>query len=310
MINNKISGIPEQEFKLGYWFFIHRDLFKKVIISLLLLIILSFGGYGIIGLIRYLATTRAYNQMLVSLTENNVDTSFWKIKNKAEEIQVIKVQAIALGQTYDLVAEIKNPNLRWSVTSLDYRFLVDGQELATGSSFILPLEEKYITAYNIRLNNNYKDISLVITENRWQRLRDFKEFPILNFIMTGQQVEDINLTSQGAQQGTRLAIDLTNRSAYSFWQVNITALLKSGNEIMAVASKAITSMESGQTQTVEFFWPQSYHNISEVIIKPEVNVLDPEVFKPLTSNPVNKSMMDFTACAWERYLANAKTAIL
>ncbi len=285
MTNNEISRIPEPEFKLGYWFFLHRDLFKKIVIGLLILVILIFSGYSLVGIIKYLATSKAYDQMLVSLVEDNINTDAWKFKSSAQEIQVLKVQVIPLGKTYDLVAEVKNPNLRWSASDLNYQFIVDGQEVAAGSTFVLPLEEKYITAYNIELGSNYKEVALAVTDNKWQRIRDFKEFPVLNFIVTDQYVEDISLTSQGARQGTRLNIDLTNRSAYSFWRVDVTALLLSGSQVMAVASKSITTMESGQTQPVEFFWPSSYHNITEAVVKPEVNVLDAKVFKPLTPIP-------------------------
>ena len=94
---------------------------------------------------------------------------------------------------------------------------------------------------------------------------------------------DVNLNdlSENKQAGGRLTFDLTNNSAYSFWQVMVTTVLKSGGAVVAITNRVFDDFTSGQTQSATFFWNVNSDNVTSVEVKAEVNVLDKRVFKQL-----------------------------
>ncbi|MFH1867312.1 MAG: hypothetical protein ABIJ81_04510 [Patescibacteria group bacterium] len=276
----ELPKISNQEFKFGYWFFMHRDLFKKVIIGVLVLLIVVFWGFSLVKLVSYLATSKAHNEMLENLTGTVVESSAWHTRNQPEEIQVLQVTAIPVGKTYDIVALIKNPNLRWAAAKVDYVFLSNGSEQIAGTGYLMPLEEKYFLESNVDLGLSASEVSLEIRDVNWYRIRNFTEFPNASFDIADQQLVNLATLSPGSQ-GMRLRVDLTNISAYSFWEINVQAILKSGSMPVAVATKPVQIMESGKTKSLEFIWTSPLPNVTNIEIKPEVNVLDASVFKPL-----------------------------
>ncbi len=269
----------DQEFNLGYWLFLHRELFKKILTGALIIVAVAFLAYSSIKWIGYLASTKAYNEMLFSLTNSEINYQSWHEKNKPLAIEIIGVVAVPMGQTYDLVAQIKNPNLQWAISSFDYNFQVNGQTKARGNSFILPLEEKFVFVRNVVLENSLANFSLSLDNINWYRIKDLKNFPLPNFISAKQKIEDLYTLTEGQANGTRLTFDLTNNSPYSFWDVRVVSLLLSGNQVRAVGVKEIRSVDANETVQLKFDWPEAMSGLTNAIIKPEVNVLDAGVLK-------------------------------
>jgi hypothetical protein len=71
-MDQEVDNISEQEFKLGYWFFLHRDLFKKIITWFLAVVVLAVWGYSAVKWVQVLATNKSHEQMLISLSETEV----------------------------------------------------------------------------------------------------------------------------------------------------------------------------------------------------------------------------------------------
>ncbi len=269
----------DQEFKLGYWLFLHRELFRKILIGALIMVAAIFLGYSSIKWVSYLASSKAYEEMLFSLTNSEINFQSWHEKNKPLAIEVMGVVAVRWGQTYDLVAQIKNPNLQWAISKFDYNFQTNGQAKGEGSSFILPREEKFVFVSNVALDSLSANLSLSLDNIIWYRIKDLKDFPLPNFVAAEQKIEDLFTLTDGQANGTRLTFNLTNNSPYSFWDVRIVSLLLSGNQVRAVAAKEIKSFDSNETVRLKFDWPEAMSGLTNAIIKPEVNVLDTNVFK-------------------------------
>jgi len=99
------------------------------------------------------------------------------------------------------------------------------------------------------------------------------------FNITDQQIEQVTPAEATSPTATKLTFNLENSSPDSFWQVGLTAILSRSGSIQAVGQQVIANVESKTTRQVEFYWPESVIVADNLIIKPEVNVLDPRVLK-------------------------------
>jgi len=273
--------LTQAEFKTGYWLYEHHSLFKKIVVWCLVVVCVGLWGYASIKFISYLATIKAHEQMLVSLVGETLDTTDIHERNKAQDIEVVSVMAVPSGTNYDLVALVRNPNLQWSANRVTFTFTSGGEAKAQGEDFILPLAEKYIFVPDVDLPGSITDIVLSVDKVEWQRIKNFKDFPITDFTISKQQLDNLADLSDNSQVGSRLTFDLTNNSAYSFWQVAVVAILKSGAGVVGIASRIVDNFDSGQTQPLTFFWDFNSANVTNIEVKAEVNVLDQSVFKAL-----------------------------
>ena len=75
-------------------------------------------------------------------------------------------------------------------------------------------------------------------------------------------------------QPSQISFDLTNDSAYGYWQVNAVALLYSGGTLAAINYATISQLRSLETRTIELNWAQDLPAIDSIQIVPEVNYID------------------------------------
>lgn len=282
-MDQDVDNISEEEFKLGYWFFAHKDLFKKILIWFLVILVLAFWGYSLVRWIQILATNKSHREMLINLSEADVSHQVVLNSGRPADLEIVKLHLIPSGKTFDVVVELKNPNLRWGAKTFSYNLMADGASLAQADSFILPLEEKYIAMYDIELINKTARLDLVVNDVVWQRIKDFKDFKRPDFTVANQRVDDLSTISGQAINGTRLDFNITNNGPYSYWRVDLIVLLFSGGQMVAVGNQPIRIFDSGQTKNVEMAWPATIPNVSEVVVKASVNTLIPEVFKTISS---------------------------
>ncbi len=270
----------DQGFKLGYWLFLHKKFFRKLLIGFLIVVAIVSFGYSSVKWASYLAGTRTYEEMLLSLSSSQINYQAWHEKNKPLEVEVMSVVAVPVGQNYDLVAQVKNPNLQYALSKFDYTFTVKGQVKVSGSSFILPREEKFILATNITLDEIPSSaLGLSVANTSWYRIKNLKEITLPDFTVANQKIEDLFTLTDGRVTGTRLTFDLTNYSLYGFWDIRVISVLTSGNQIRAVAARELKSLDVNTTVSLQFDWTEAISGLTNAIIKPEVNVLDPSVFK-------------------------------
>ncbi len=278
-MDQEVDNISEQEFKLGYWFFLHRDLFKKIITWFLAVVVLAVWGYSAVKWVQVLATNKSHEQMLISLSETEVSHNAVLNSSRPMDIETVKVSVIPSGKNYDVVVEIKNPNLKWGARDFAYDLTSDSSVISSGRGFILPLENKFLSFYNIDLPSSASKIEVTFKEVDWSRIKDFKDFRRPNFTISDQQIDNLSTASGGTFSGTRLKFDILNGSPYSFWQVDLTVLLNTGGQVLAVATQPVRIFNAGESKTIEINWPTTIPYVSDVVVKADVNTLSEQVFK-------------------------------
>lgn len=276
-----MSDLSDQELKFGYWYVVHREQFKRALYILV-------GGIGIILVaysgwqwIEIISSQQAEEESLRILVGSEVNFQDYHRRNQPLPLEVgLATATPGISQsTFDLIAQVKNPNPRWGARTVSFTFTV-GQTSISGSSFLLPLEDKYVISLGIPLERQPEFVSLTINGVGWQRIRDVAQFPIPAFSVTEQETSQLS-PAGGGVSGTQLDFQLTNESAYNFWEVGVTAVLARGSTIQAVGYQTLKNVISGGVYAVQFFWPRGLGATDRLIVKPEVNVLDPATLRPV-----------------------------
>jgi hypothetical protein len=236
-------------------------------------------SYALWQVTDWLANRRAEDEAIAQLLQTEVNTEGYRQNNAPRALSVGTATAVpAANGFYDLVAEVKNPNIKWGASSAPFTFTVDGMA-SKGETFFLPLEEKYVVKLAVPLKNKPKRVELKFDKFNWQRIRKLGELPIPIMDIKDEKLEPVIPQDESTPIGSKLSFILENTSPYSYWQVGLTVVLSRTGSIQAVGQQVISDVESQGTRRVEFYWPGLNIVADNFIVKPEVNVLDPRILK-------------------------------
>ncbi|MBI5466141.1 MAG: hypothetical protein HY974_02550 [Candidatus Kerfeldbacteria bacterium] len=276
-----MPDFSDKELKYGYWYFLHRGAIRRGFIVAAVLVIALIWLYASWQFVDWLSSRQAEEESMRLLVSSSVNFQEYHQRNAPLDVTVGLVTAVPAGaNTYNLLAQVKNPNLKWGAKSMAFIFTAGGQEFA-GTGFLLPLEDKYLVSLGAELANKPTTVSLSLGEIKWSRLRDVSRFPMPSFTVSDELVEQVPPAEASSSAGTKLRFTLTNTSPYSFWEVAVTVVLSRGSSVQAVGRQAVTNLNSAEGRPMEFYWPQGLPPADHLIVKPEVNVLEPSVFRSL-----------------------------
>ncbi len=273
------DNLTDKQLKLGYWWILHRATFHRLAVVIIGVIALSFCGYALWQLTDWLTSRQAEEDALRQLVSQNINVDDYRRSSRPVPLEIKLTTAVPSAKNlYDLVAEVKNPNMKWAITNLSFTFTADGVN-SQGHAFFLPMEEKYLIKLGVPLQTKPQKIEVTFDGIEWQRIRDLSELNIPSFEISEQEIEHLIPNDYNSPTATKLTFKLNNKNNDSYWQVNLTAILSRFGSIQAVAQKSIVNVISQSQRVVEFYWPNMVISADSVIIKPEVNVLDPRTIK-------------------------------
>ncbi|MFA4819087.1 MAG: hypothetical protein WC621_04555 [Patescibacteria group bacterium] len=276
-----MDELSDKDLSRGYWFLLHRHQLNNAAISFVGIIALGLVLYSGWQFMNYLANQRAEEESIRLLVSSSVNTTEYNQRNAPQDLEIGKVVAVPDDNNkYDLIAQVKNPNLKWAAQQVDFSFRAFGQSFP-GQSFVLPLEDKYFIKLAVPFDKFPSQAAVSIDNIKWQRIRDFKNFNLPSFAVTEEVIDAVSGTTGQTRLSTRLKFVLTNSSPYSYWQVPVTVVLTSNSHVGAVGQQVLPSLDSGQAVSLEFYWPRQDFAADKLIVKPEVNILDPSVVKSL-----------------------------
>lgn len=274
-----MDNLTDKQLKWGYWWVLHRSAVKRTIIIFLSVICLGLVVYVSWQLVDWLTSRQAEEEALRQLVSQTINIEDYRRRNQPEPLQIGIVTAVPSSRgLYDLVAEVKNPNINWATTDMTVVFVADNQTFTT-NAFFLPLEEKYIVKLGLPFRLKPQHVNVNFSDIQWQRVKNLDELSIPDFEISEQNIERVTPADSDSPTATRLTFKLTNASPFSYWQVGLTVVLSRGGSIQAVGRQILSNIVSQSTRSVEFYWPDSQIIADSVIVKPEVNVLDPRVLK-------------------------------
>jgi len=293
MPNNIYDNVSEKDLKTGYWYVTHRVLLRQLFILFLVAVAGSLTFYGAMGLVTYYVVDRAERAAIqADLTKSKLNQNLLAEINTPQQIQVLGTTVLKTGDNgYDFVAEITNPNQQWAARAFDYSFLLaDDEKTNVKTDFILPGQNKYALYLNYQSAKNINSANILIENIKWEKVANyavaaekFLQFEFANAVaMSGS---DSGLTAPAGDAGLAgFRFDIINRSAYNFWEPRFTVLLMKQGSMVGVFSVALDKIDAGEKVGVSRNVFQSVPRNVEIQVFPDVNILDPAVFKGFDVN--------------------------
>ncbi|PIY78563.1 MAG: hypothetical protein COY82_01820 [Parcubacteria group bacterium CG_4_10_14_0_8_um_filter_35_7] len=275
------EDLTEKQLKIGYWYLTHKAILNKYLVIFLIVLNIVLWGYSGYRWVMYYIETPSYEKMIAEMPKDLINWKDFHEKHQPQPLQVIETTAISLGKgKYDLVAKIENPNIHWMVEDFKYQFSLGGSLKETKESFVLPGEAKFLIDLGVRgageANVIFKDID-------WFRISKFEilKKERLDFVFKNIHFVPASFEEEGKIPISKVTFDAANQSVYNFWEVGFYVILYRGTEIVGVNYITLERFFSGEKRSVEVKWYEKLPQVTKVIVEPEVNILDEEIFMPL-----------------------------
>lgn len=179
------------------------------------------------------------------------------------------------GNTYDVAAEIRNPNVKLAAAHFDYEFKLfdeSGFLVASrrGTSFIYPGETVHLAEVGIVSGRIVRDASITFENFKW--------------ILTEAQSPDIIAgnreyvieVANGARSSVIKAL-IGNRTLSDFSEIEVSALAfdERGN-LLGVNRTILRQVLAGETKAVKFSWPIVFsEDVSSLVVEARSNIAIP-----------------------------------
>lgn len=270
-------------YKIVYFFVANQTIFKRLEVVLLLLAnIIIFWNVGVAG-VKYLASSRTYDEMLSSLFNDNFDWQSYHQEHAPDPLQVISVDKIKTGpDKYDLVAKVHNPNSDWYFPEVQYSFVVNNFITDWQTDFILPGQEKYFFVFSYSDPTEIKDLDLKFGTQQRQRI--FNKDPL--YILNDFNIQDKNFSSQSGL--SEIKFQVNNNSYFSFWQLGWQVVLYVRDHPIGINYVTTPNFLSGQERQVAVIWNENLTVPTDIEILPNLDVFyEQNYMTNLDVQPVN-----------------------
>lgn len=263
------EDLTDRQLKTGYWFVTHRlaiEKWSKIILIVLtsaiwLLLIWQLSFY----FINYSASVAGLRRIVFN---EGINYSQYLENLKPQPLQLSGVRTLpGSGGRNDVAVAVRNPNRYWLAT-FNYRFSGLSEETYRRQGFVLPGEEKYL----FDSGSANASAGVEITDLQWEKFIDFDELFKERFIFAINN-EQFTRSSSDANPSI-LSFEITNQTAFSYWQVEIQTFLNSGGNLASVNSIVLEKLKAGETRKVDLYWYNRLPQITGVEIAPTVNFLD------------------------------------
>lgn len=274
MVDYQIHDISEKQFKLGYWFFAHKNLVAKIPQALMIIWCLLTLGYSFYGFAAYVINLSNDQQMVGAIAVNHFN--FAEIKNRLQPQQLIITEPqIVYGgpQLYDFVAQVKNPNLTRGVTNLSYQFISNDYVTPTSSVVIKPDQTVFLLSLGNESKKRLTAAKLKIISTNWQSA--WQRQPAEQIAI---DVDKPKLESSSAANHSWISFNAINNSLKNIWEIKWQAVLFSGKRVAGVNQISSEQFLAGESRLVEMSWFDKLPKITQMEVVPLVDVYNPANF--------------------------------
>lgn len=261
--------------KINYFFLTNRDDFKKWWVILLIAADVFFVVFLFTNSVVYVLGISKQNNYFLSMVKSPIDYSAIREENKPQSLQIVTSTAIPKGDNlYDLVTQVKNPNKDWTVESIKYKFVINGESTDSFTDYIMPNSDKFLTKLSTEVNNiqNSISLSMEIEDIVWQRTPDIDKFINLDF-----SVENIDYSTYIGFGGTvihNVEADITNNAFKGFWQTRFIVVLYNGDNIVGVNYVFFDNFKAGATNQLKAQWSYLPAEAQNITILPDMDLTD------------------------------------
>jgi hypothetical protein len=270
------NGLSLEKMNFGLWFSESRKKITKVIIVILIAISIFFFLYSSYNFVIYFSTNPDDNAIVSSVSSP---------RNLVSDLVAGVPRIFKNGDSYDLISTLSNPNSKF-VAHFKYCFANEAGDINCGASFIFPGEEKYLSALGQKISVGSAAVSLRLSEISWQRVNnhkipDWNSFAgeHLNFNLENIKLNLDSDSSSGGKTGLdSLEFTITNRTAFSYYEVPLNIVFYRDSEIIGANKTIMENFLTGASRTIRLSWLSSLSGVTRTDIRPELNLLDDSIY--------------------------------
>lgn len=177
------------------------------------------------------------------------------------------------SSTYEMVAQVRNPNPRLAADSFLYEFkLFDKNGVAidsvAGKSFLYPGETAHIVEFGIKTAKEITKVEFSIDDAGTEWILSNAHEPD---IIAGSKSVKIETPAEG-KSSTHLYASLSNRSPFDYENIRVSVLVKDENQnIRALNKTLVKSLKNDESVELDFIWPGAIGiDADRVLIEPRV----------------------------------------
>lgn len=253
---DETKQFSDNQLSFSYWWFGHKKLLKRFLLLALMILNLALFINVSIYFIKYISE-RNISSWPNSMIGSAVD---WpKVHDvfspKGVLVKNSEVLAISPG-VFDVMVWIENPNIKWYGQQVEYKLVFAGQKSESQTTFLLPGEEKLVFVQNFRSTDSNainETARVIFSDIKWKYIEEANTYSLPSF-----EVSDIKLERLDDQTTkTRVTANIKNRSLSGFQNVKITAVVRSGDQPIAVNSASVQSFEIQDTRPIDIRFSQN-----------------------------------------------------
>jgi|SaaInlStandDraft_5_1057022.scaffolds.fasta_scaffold36423_2 hypothetical protein len=275
-------------YKLSLWWVEHRASLRRLGIGLIAafdVVLLLFVAW--VAIDTYAISFDAERRVVAeAVAFGQSDLHAYTLANAADDLEVTQEKVFSIGEgRYDLFAMLLNSNDDWWAT-ITYHFTTDEGDSEITTGFILPSEEKPIVDIAFESDSNVSDAELVLDSVDWHRvdhhmIHDYQawEDDRLNLL-----VDSASFSKQTEFENDifgRASFQLTNSTAFSYYEPRFFILLMKGSNVVGVNRTSLSDFESREEVKVDLNWFGTLPSVTNIEVVPEINLFDLDSYKAL-----------------------------
>lgn len=199
--------------------------------------------------------------------------------NTFKPIAVEQVSTVSHGGNIDIVARLRNVNVRAGVADYPVTFIVDtpqGQEMTRRqeTTYILPGSLQYAVALNIPITSSQFVVRLEVpSEPTWQELPEGIRSPEFGSFLRGPtETRTVGVATIEQQKGIA-----ANEGSYDLQRVEVVALaVDSQKNVVGIGKTFLGELKVGERREFTVQWPAPAAATADVITSLSANVFQEE----------------------------------
>lgn len=269
-----------RDLKLGEWYVKHRVMLREIVITLLAIIIVVFGGYSLYRVIEYAFFGYRHDERVRNdLAKTSIPLKSLRASVSATPLIIDSVSAYpGTPGKYDFMAMVENQNDRW-LARVNYAYAWEGGESLPAKSVVLPKTKIPLLSVGVPLDFIPDNTRLVIKSIDWQRLDNHAYPEPTKFVTerTAFVLGDFSFVPASPAIGSsvsQIKFTIQNNTAYGYWQVPFAAVLKKGDVVVGVKHFIVDSFAAGEVRPVELSSLVEGLDIDAIELFPDLDILD------------------------------------
>jgi hypothetical protein len=276
----------KRQYRIVSWWIDHKDLLKKIGIGMFIgvdTVVLLFAAWSLADgfLFSYPSETLEVAKMAVYGQD---DLHAYTQATAAKDLETDAVTTLSGGEgKFDFHTTVTNPNDDWWA-DYTYVFRWSGGATKEEIGFILPSEVKPVVSFGLEADAAPRGADIAITSVAWHRVDHHVtgDYPDWAADRMNLLIENVSTgTTELGESLGRITFDVTNHTAYSYYEPTFYIILTRGSTVVGVNRTTLGSLDSGERQTVVVNWFGTMPTVSKVEVIPEINIFDVDVYKPL-----------------------------